>query len=183
MKNSLNIGNSVSLFFIILLFVSIAIIFSFDKKVFSPYAYVSDVPKIEINNFTAYEINETTLLSKLIGSNAKQYDSFEEITNANFYRNSDDGFDTLQAPTAIRKDNIIYFDNGVNAQKNGYDIYSKIALYNVNEKILTGKGDFSIVSKFDNIKGKNLYYDFTNGIARANYINAVLKPRGDIIKK
>lgn len=184
MKSLFHIGNSVSLFFTALLLLSIIIIFSFDKNAISPYASPSSVPKIEVGDFIAYEIDDTSLLSKLIGSNAKQFDSFEEITNAEFYRKSSDstnnsGFDVLKAPTAIRKDNIIYFDNGVHSQKNGYDMYSKIAVYNVNSKLLDGKEDFSIISEFDDIKGQNLYYDSINGIARANNIKAIFKPRGN----
>lgn len=187
MKSLFHIGNSVSLFFAALLLLSIIIIFSFDKNAVSPYASSSSVPKIEVGDFVAYEIDEKSLLSKLVGGNAKQFDSYEEISNAEFYRKSSDsenssGFDVLKAPTAIRKDNIIYFDNGVHSQKNGYDMYSKIAVYNVNSKLLDGKEDFSIVSKFDNIQGQNLYYDSINGIARANNIKAIFKPRGEAKK-
>ncbi|RDU64720.1 hypothetical protein [Helicobacter sp. MIT 14-3879] len=177
MRSLLNIGNSISLFFILLLISSIVIIFSFDKNVIYPYSNKNSIPKIEISNFIAYEIGSKSLISKLSGKNAKQFDDFEEITDVEFYRNDNNSFDVLKAHSAIKKDNIVYFNNGVNNKRNGYDLYSKVAIYHIDKKLLEGKDDFSIKSDFENVIGKNLYYDYKNGITKANNIKAILKPK------
>lgn len=174
MKNLLNIGNSVSLFFVFLLFVSIVIIFSFDKDTVMPHVNVGDIPKIELNNFTIYQINNENLLTKLYARNAKQFDKFEEFSDVILERLNNDIIDKMATKSAIKKDNVIFFDDGVNNSRDGYDLYSTKGVYHIDKNILEGNGFFSINGNFQDIKGDNIYYDANTGLLSAKNINAKL---------
>ncbi|RAX54676.1 hypothetical protein CCY99_02620 [Helicobacter sp. 16-1353] len=177
MKNFLNVGNSVSFFFLFLLILSVIIIFSFDKNVVSPYVSPGDIPKIELNNFTIYQVNNKNLLMKLNARNAKQFDKFEEFYDVLLERLSNNILDTITAPTALKKGDSIFFDNGVNDVRDGYNIYTTKGVYRIDKNIMEGDGFFSIKGNFQDIKGDNIYYDAKNGITKAENIEAKLTPQ------
>lgn len=171
------IANSVSMFFIALLAVSIIIVPSFDVSHTPPRFTKSTMPKIEINNFTAFEVTQDALISKLTAKNGKQFENenkatIEELSDIVVERNSD-AFDTLSAKSARKIGDNIYFDNGVKNLRDGYEMYSRIATYNLQSKALNGKDDFYIKSKFEDIKGENISYE--SGIIKAQNITAKIK--------
>lgn len=174
MKSLLNIGNSVSLFFALLLFFSIVVIFSFDKNAVIPYANHVDIPKIELNNFTIYQISNENLLTRLYAQNAKQFDKFEEFSNVTLERLNNNIIDKITTKSAIKKDNAIFFDDGVNDNRDGYDLYSTKGVYRIDKNILEGNGFFSISGNFQDIKGDDIYYDANTGLVSAKNINAKL---------
>ena len=174
MKNLLNIGNSVSLFFTFLLLLSIVVIFSFDKNAVTPYVSPGDIPKIELNNFTIYQISSENLLTRLYAQNAKQFDKFEEFSDVVLERLNNNIIDTITTKSAIKKDNAIFFDNGVNDNRDGYNLYSKKGVYHIDKNTLEGKGFFSINGNFQDIKGDDIYYDANTGLISAKNINAKL---------
>ena len=174
MKNLLNIGNSVSLFFIFLLFVSVVVIFSFDKNEVVPYMNPGDIPKIELNNFTIYQIDKDNLLTKLHARNAKQFEKFEEFSDVVLERLNNNIIDRLTTSNAIKKDNAIFFDEGVNNNRDGYDMYSTRAVYFIDRNTLEGSGFFRINGNFQDIKGDDVYYDGKTGVVFAKNIQAKL---------
>ena len=129
MKNLFNIGNSVSLFIAFLLFLGIVVIFSFDKNAVSPYVNPGDIPKIELNNFTIYQIDNENLLTKMHAQNAKQFEKFEEFSDVVLERLNNNIIDTITTKKAIKKDDAIFFDEGVNDNRDGYDLYSTKGIY------------------------------------------------------
>lgn len=183
MKNFLNVGNSVSLFFVFLLILSVIIIFSFDKNIVTPYVSPGDIPKIELNNFTIYQINNENLLMKLYAKNAKQFDKFDEFSDVLLERLNNNIIDKITAPIAIRKDNIIFFDQGVNDFRDGYDIYTTKGIYHIDKNIMEGEGSFSIKGNFQNIIGEDIYYDAEHGITKAKNIQAKLSTKKQRSKK
>lgn len=189
--NLINTGNSVSLFFLSLLIFSIVIVFSFEAKATPPPFSHNSIPKIEINNFTAYEITSDLLLSKLTAQNGKQFEiapkngdknakkeSFEELSEVTLERNGE-SFDLLKAPHARRVGDIVYFDNGVSDLRDGYEMYSEVAHYNFKSRKLVGKEGFYIKSQSEDIKGENIVYDAQNGTIKARNINAKIKLKSD----
>ena len=186
MKNLFSIGNSVSLFFAGLLIFSVAIVFCFDTNRVAPHFSPNSMPKIEVNNFTAYEITADALISKLTAKNGKQFDianstkkgakneQFEELSDITLERKGD-SFDMLKAKTAKRIGDEIFFDNGVSDVRDGYEMYSEVAHYDLKTRILQGKRNFYIKSKSEDIKGENVRYDAQNGVIKADKISAKLK--------
>ena len=188
MKNLFSIGNSVSLFFVGLLLFSIIIVFSFDTNQIPPQFSPNTMPKIEINNFTAYEITPDSLISKLTAKNGKQFEvaptnatkkgakkeQFEELSDITLMRKGD-SFDTLKAKSAKRVGDDIFFDDGVSNVRDGYEMYSEVAHYDLKTRILRGKRDSYIKSASEYIKGENIRYDAQKGIIKADKINAKLK--------
>ena len=175
MKNLLNIGNSVSFFFIFLLIFSVIAIFSFDNNRTTSYLNPIDVPKIEFNNFTIYQINNENLLTKLQAKNAKQFDKFEEFNDVVLERLNKNIIDKIITSNAIKKEDAIFFNNGVNNFRDGYDLHTKSGVYYIDSNILDGNGDFYIKGNFQDIKGEDIYYDANKGIITAKNINAKLK--------
>ncbi len=187
--NLINTGNSVSLFFLLLLIFSVAIVFSFETNRPIPQFSQSDMPKIEINNFTAYEITSDSLLSKLTAKNGKQFEvatkgkgatkeSFEELSDITLERKGE-SFDLLKAQNAKRIGDEIFFDNGVSDLRDGYEMYSEVAHYDLKTRKLTGKEGFFIKSKSEDIKGENIRYDSQNGVIKADNIKAKIKLKSD----
>lgn len=175
--NFFNIANSVTMFFVALLLASITIVLSFNTSYTSPHFTQNTIPKIEIHNFTAFEVTQDALLSKLTAKNGRQFDSknkttIEELDDIVVERNSDT-FDILSAKSARKVGDEIYFDNGVKNIRDGYEMYSQIATYNLQSKALKGKYDFYIKSKFEDIKGENISYE--SGIIKAENITANIK--------
>ena len=189
--NLINTGNSVSLFFLLLLIFSVAIVFSFETNRIPPQFSENFMPKIEINNFTAYEITSDSLLSKLTAKNGKQFEvatksaksgakkeSFEELSDITLERKGE-SFDLLKAQSAKRVGDEIFFDNGVSDLRDGYEMYSEVAHYDLKTRKLTGKEGFFIKSKSEDIKGENIRYDSQNGIIKADNIKAKIKLKSD----
>lgn len=189
--NLINTGNSVSLFFLLLLIFSVAIVFSFETNRIPPQFSENSMPKIEINNFTAYEITSDSLLSKLTAKNGKQFEvatksaksgakkeSFEELSDITLERKGE-SFDLLKAQSAKRVGDEIFFDNGVSDLRDGYEMYSEVAHYDLKTRKLTGKEGFFIKSKSEDIRGENIRYDSQNGIIKADNIKAKIKLKSD----
>lgn len=191
--NLINTGNSVSLFFLLLLIFSVAIVFSFETNRTPSQFSENSMPKIEINNFTAYEITSDSLLSKLTAKNGKQFEvatksakgansakkeSFEELNDITLERKGE-SFDLLKAKSAKRMGDEIFFDNGVSDLRDGYEMYSEVAHYDLKTRKLTGKEGFFIKSKSEDIKGENIRYDSQNGVIKADNIKAIIKLKSD----
>lgn len=185
LKYLFSVGNSVSLFFGLLLIFSVALVFSFDANKIPPHFSPNSMPTIEINNFTAYEITQESLTSKLYAKNGKQFETasakkgekkeqFEELSDIRLERKGE-SFDILKAKSAKRIGDNIFFDNGVSDFRNGYELYSEVASYNLKTRNLVGKAGFSIKSASEDIRGENIHYDSINGVIKANNINAKLK--------
>lgn len=188
--NLINTGNSVSLFFLLLLVFSVAIVFSFETNRTPTQFSQNSMPKIEINNFTAYEITNDSLLSKLTAKNGKQFEvatksansaekeQFEELIDITLERKGE-SFDLLKAKSAKRMGDEIFFDNGVSDLRDGYEMYSEVAHYDLKTRKLTGKESFFIKSKSEDIKGENIRYDSQNGVIKADNIKAKIKLKSD----
>lgn len=171
------VANSVSLFFVALLLCSVIVVLSFNTDFTPPHFTKSTMPKIEINHFTAFEITQEALLSKLKAKNGKQFESenkstIEELSDIVVERNSDT-FDVLSAKSAKKIGDNIYFDNGVKNIRNNYEAYSQSAIYHIPSKALKGSNDFYIKSPFEDIKGENFSYE--GGFIKAQNIRAKIK--------
>ena len=185
--NLINTGNSVSLFFLLLLVFSVAIVFSFDTNHTPPQFSENSMPKIEINNFTAYEITQNALISKLTAKNGKQFEiapnttkkeQFEELSDIILEHNGET-FDLLKAQSAKKVGDEIFFDNGVSDLRDGYEMYSEVAHYDLKTRKLIGRQSFFIKSKSEDIKGENIRYDSQSGIIKADNIKAKIKLKND----
>lgn len=179
LREKFSTANSVTIFFIALFIGSIFIVLSFSANYAPPPISTHKVPKIEIRNFTAYEIDDKALLTKLSAKQGKQFElsnkaTTEELSDVIVERNSE-AFDTLHAHKARKVGDNIYFDEGVKNVRDGYEIYSDIAIYDLQTKAIKGRDDFYIKSAFEDIKGKNISYE--NGFIKAQNIKAEIKLR------
>lgn len=177
MKNLFSIGNSVSIFFAALLFISIICIFLFDNDSIAPYQSKGDIPLIELNDFVAYEISKDEVKAKLSAKNAKRFAKYEELNEVVLDKTSQNINDKITAKKAIKRENIIYFDDGVQNIRDNYEIYSQKATYDIDSKLISGRDKFYIQSKFERIDGENIEYDAKSGVLKAKNVKAILKPK------
>lgn len=166
MKSLLNIGNSISAFFALLLCLSVAIVLSFDKEPISPYSGSNEMPKIELHNFTIYHIDKENLALRLDADNAKQFEGFEEFHDVILERSAA----KITAPLAVRRDNIITFPTGANHYRDGYDMFVADGFYDTDKRVLDGEGFFSIIGNERDLKGDNIYYNAKSGAIRADNV-------------
>lgn len=174
MKNLLSIGNSVIIFFVLFLLFSVIIVFSFSENFLDVKISSSPLPKIEINNFTIYQINDKNLDLVLSASSAKQFSDFEEFNNVVLNKYANGVLDTISAPKAIKRDDNIFFDSGVKNIRDGYSIYSKEGIYYLSTNTFEGKNDFNISNEYHNIRGNNIFFDSKKGVVEAYDIDAKL---------
>lgn len=175
MKTLLTTGNSIVVFFSVLLVSSVLIIIFFNADSGGKYFNDERFPKIEINNFTLYQINNKNLVLQLQASNAKQYDMFEEFNEITMRRYVNGDIDTIFAPSAIKKDNVLFFNDGLENSRAGYVFHTQEGIYYVDDNILQGNKSFSMNGEYQMILGNNIYYDAKNGLIRANDIQAKFK--------
>lgn len=181
MKISLNIGSSVSFLFWTLLVASALGAVLFDKTTPKNAAARANLPKIELNNFTLFEIAPNGLALKLSAQNAKQFiengaknPTREEFREVVLERNINGAMEVISAPVAVKKDAVIFFDEGARTLRGGYEMESQKATYRIDEKTLTGRGDFRILGNGQNIAGQDIFYDMGAKIIRAENITARL---------
>ena len=153
---------------------SIVIVFSFNDNFYDTKIVNNDLPKIEINNFIIYQINDENLDLIVNAASAKQFSNFEEFSNVVLKKYANGMLDTISAPKAIKKGDNIFFDNGVKNIRNGYSIYSREGVYDLVLNVFKGKDDFNISNEYHNIKGNNISFDSKKGIVEAYDIKAKL---------
>lgn len=172
MKHLLTIGNSITVFFSILLTSSILLIIFFNVDNGKVYYSDKQFPKIEINDFTLYQIDNKNLILQLNAVNAKQYDMFEEFSHIIMKRYVNNEIDTISAPNAIKKGNILFFNDGLGYDRGGYIFHTQEGVYSIDDGILKGNKSFSIKNEYQNILGNNIYYDSKKGLIKAYDIKA-----------
>lgn len=182
MKNLLNIGNSVTLFFILLLFASISAVFILSSSRISSYFNNQDIPKIELNNFTLYQINNENLIMRLNAKNAKQFDKFEEMSDLTLEQLNNNVLDKITAPSAIKNGDTIFFDNGVKNNREDYELFTKRGIYKINKNSFEGMDNFYIISQNENITGDNIFYDRKNGVIKASNVYAKINIKNNKVK-
>ena len=117
---------------------------------------------------------EPDLHAEYLAKKGAKNEQFEELSDITLEHRGE-SFDTLKAKSAKRIGDEIFFDNGVSDVREGYEMYSEVAHYDLKTRILQGKRNFYIKSKSEDIKGENVRYDAQNGVLKADKISAKLK--------
>ncbi len=157
---------------VIMIFLSIFFIFDQNKK--SIQKAKSYIPKeIEINNFTAYDINRSTIKQQIKAKNALKQQNSWYLKDANI---SNEDIKSLTSKQAIYKDNkFIFIGNVVGIKKDGTIYKSDEAIYNLKDlKFYTDK-NFIIEKNGAIVYGKRLFYDKKLKITKAKDINSTIK--------
>ena len=128
----------------------------------------------EVNHFTLYEINSTTLSHTLRANRATEFINYWLLIEPNIQTQD---LQYLKAKKSIYKDNIVTFIKDVKAlKKNGIFYSSQKAIYKKQNKVLITPDRFLITNqKADIVRGKELIYNTKDKTTQAKDVNGTFK--------
>ena len=139
------------------------------------YAQNADenVPRLEIEDFTLYEINTQGVQSVVSGTLGRQYISHYEVENSHYIQNKNHLGEHLYADkgvfekdTAYLNDNVRYF------REDGLSFESDHAVYDTKKEFLYVPENFILTQNENIIYGKELHYYSQTGDIKAQTIDA-----------
>ncbi|WP_187904027.1 hypothetical protein [Helicobacter pylori] len=175
MKHSRFTSNSVLNFFVVLSFITIGLVFFFLRS--QPTSVVSkeNIPKIELENFKAFQINDKILDLSIEGKKALQYDDHEIFFDSKIKRYDEDTIESVESPKAKRQQDLYFFPNGVTYKRSDdSSFWSETGIYSHKEQNFKGKGRFILTSKDSKVEGLDISYSHALAIIEAQSIQANL---------
>jgi hypothetical protein len=130
-----------------------------------------DIPKIELTNFTLYEISPKRIDHILEGKEGKKFDEYYVITSAKFSDNTKKLFQSIRSDNADYRDDIIKVDGNVHyIREDGLEFRSNEGTYNTKESLIQTKGSFVITQNLNRIDGTALLYNTEEDTVSANQV-------------
>jgi hypothetical protein len=162
-------GNKIEYILAAIIVVITAVSLNIDIKSQPKKESKKETKSSEINNFTEFEINSTSLLHTLKATNAYQKRKKWYIKDANI---SNKEIKSLTAKESVYSQKKIILKKDVKAVKRDGIIYkSQKAIYNTDSKELVTPDRFIINSKVDIVRGKELKYNAKERATRAKDVN------------
>ncbi len=150
---------SINVFFALLLGLLMAMYASF-APVASPEQQTREIPKIELHDFTLYEISQAGIDHVLEGKEGKKFEERYEITSAKFSDNTTPLFQSIYAGNALYQNDVLHLDTNVLYQRtDGVEFRSSEAKYNTKTAVVTTEGTFVITQSGNRVEGKRLHYN------------------------
>ncbi|WP_143428295.1 hypothetical protein [Helicobacter sp. 13S00477-4] len=120
-------------------------------------------PKIELNQFSMYQINTDFVDMKVEGSGALQFDDYEILFGflaSRYNTHSKRTYEYISGEEVIKTGDIYTFPQGVVYTKSdGGSFWSENGVYDYQKEIFKGKGDFILSTLEGNFEGKNIIYN------------------------
>ncbi|AFI03376.1 hypothetical protein [Helicobacter cetorum] len=168
-------SNSVLNFFIILSIITIGLIFFFLRS--QPTSIISkeNIPKIELENFKAFQMSEDVIDLSIQGKKALQYDDYEIFFDSKISRYNENAIESVQSKEAKRQQDLYFFPKGVTyTRSDNSSFWSETGVYNHKEQNFKGKGKFVLVSDEGEIKGLDINYSHNAQRIQAQNVQAEL---------
>ncbi|EMJ43135.1 hypothetical protein HMPREF1436_01300 [Helicobacter pylori GAMchJs136i] len=159
----------------VLSFITIGLVFFFLRS--QPTSVVSkeNIPKIELENFKAFQVNDKILDLSIEGKKALQYDDYEIFFDSKIKRYDEDTIESVESPKAKRQQDLYFFPNGVTYKRSDdSSFWSETGIYNHKEQNFKGKGRFILTSKDSKVEGLDISYSHALAIIEAQSIQANL---------
>lgn len=161
---------SINLFFLLLLGLLIGMFgyFSPDDRAAQDNR---EIPKIELTDFTLYEISHKRIDHILEGKEGKKFDEYYVITSAKFSDNTKNLFQSIQSDNADYRNDIIKVDGNVHyVREDGLEFRSNEGTYNSKDSLIQTRGAFVITQNSNRIDGTALYYNTEHDTVSANQV-------------
>ena len=166
---------NINLFFILIIALLSSIYLFFKPLALTQREFV-EIPLVELNNFTLYELDNNDLKILLSAKVAKRYSDRYEIKNINYTDNKDKYLVNIQADSAIYKDDYIDLDgNIIFNREDGLMFKTQKAQYSRKDDLVTTDGLFSANIDDGNMTGYNLKYNNKLNIVESKNIEMVYK--------
>lgn len=171
-----NISYKIYAFFVALLLISVLSVWFFNSSSHTQHKIGTEVPNIEISNFTLYMLNEVACESIIEGERALRFAAHEELYDVMLRQISNDFIEHISAPFVLSKDKIYTFSQGANyTRADGLSFRTNMGEYHYNKRIFNGKNGFVLSNDTIEAVGSEIYYDLNNAILRATDISADIK--------
>lgn len=161
---------SINLFFIVLLGLLIGM-YNYFTPNYTRSVESGEVPKIELSNFTLYEISPKGIDHVLEGKEGKKFDDRYTVTSAKFSDNTKRLFQTMQSNHVdYRSDHITLKGNVHYARADGLEFRSNEGKYNTKTSVIETQGAFVVTQKSNRIDGDKLHYDNEHNTVSADHV-------------
>ncbi|AFI05762.1 hypothetical protein [Helicobacter cetorum] len=169
-------SNSVLNFFIILSVITIGLVFFFLHSQPTDIVSKENIPKIELENFKAFQMSEQIIDLSIEGKKALQYDDYEIFFDSKISRYDENTIESVKSPKAKRQQDLYFFPKGVTyTRSDNSSFWSETGIYNHKEQSFRGQGNFILTSNEGEVKGFDIFYSHALEIIEAKSIQAYLR--------
>ena len=159
--------------FFILVFVFSVSMFVFLK----PQAYTKtngqEVAKLEIEDFTVYELDRSGVTSVLSGTKGRQFETHYDVEHAQYMQNKNKFNEKLYADKGRFEKEIAYLDDNVRYfREDGLSFKSERAVYNTDKEYLYVAKNFVLTQNENVVYGKGLHFYAKTGRVIAKNVEA-----------
>jgi len=161
---------SINLFFL-LIFALLMGMYGAFTPTYPPIERIGETPKIELSEFTLYEISSKGIEYILEGKEGKKFETYYEVTSAKFSDNTKKLFHSIRSDKVDYRNDILKLDGHLHyVRADGLELRSNEGLYNIKSSSIETKGSFVITQKGNRIDGDALQYNTKEKTLSANKI-------------
>ncbi len=166
---------NINLFFIVIISLLLSV-FLFFKPLKLDVPDHKEVAQLQLKNFHIYDVKQSGVKSILEGEIGERYENRYEVKGVTYKDTSRGMIEVMHADLGRFQDDIIYLNkNVIYAQESGLSFNSNEAQYDVNNSVLTTKGDFIMRSNDDYFRGEKLKFNTKKNIILAKQVSGSYK--------
>ncbi|MFY9141380.1 LPS export ABC transporter periplasmic protein LptC [Sulfuricurvum sp.] len=161
---------SINIFFVLILGLLLGM-YGYFAPNYVPQQEKREIPKIQLMDFTLYEISNKGIDHILEGKEGKKFDERYTVTSGKFSDNTKSLFQS------IRSDNVVYQYDILNLTGNvyysradGLEFHSDEGTYDTNNSVIQTQGSFVITQNANRIDGEKLNYHTGQKTVTANQV-------------
>jgi hypothetical protein len=150
---------TINLFFIALLALLLGMYGYFTPN-YPPSQSAHEIPKIELIDFTLYEVSKKGIDHILEGKEGQKFDEYYTVTSAKFSDNTKELFQTIRSRDVEYRNDVIDLKENVHyVREDGLEFRSNKGRYDTKKSLISINDSFEITQKSNRIDGKNLIYN------------------------
>jgi LPS export ABC transporter protein LptC len=173
-KRGLKILN-INLFFIAITLALSVIFVSFKPMKIKKQKFV-EIPMFQLDNFSVHELNQSSLISIMKGSNALRFDDRYKVENIDYTDSSRKYIANLKANDGLYKDKdgILKLQGDVvYKREDGLTFKTSKAVYDQNTSIVKTDEKYILYRDKDQVTGVSLVYNNEKNIIKSKQVRAV----------
>lgn len=134
---------------------------------------VGEIPKIELYNFTLYEMSHHGIDHLLAGKEGKKFDDYYTVTSAKFSDNTRQLLHSLQSEHALYRDDVLSLEGDIRySRQDGLSFDADHGTYNTKNGVVQIPENIVIRQDNHRIEGENIRYEVDHQVITANRIQA-----------
>jgi len=132
-----------------------------------------DIPQMELEDFTLYEIDKEGVKSVVSGTVGRQFGTYDEVENVHYIENKNKTSEHLYADLGRFENDVAYLNENVRYfREDGLSFESDHAIYNTKSELLYVPNNFILTQNENIIYGSELHYNSITGDIDAKQVNA-----------